>query len=841
MEKSEKISQNKDARKKDPKEILVLGAALLAGFIMRMLSYAAVTANGSITFPGYDDYYHMRRILYAVSSFPNSLNFDSYLNYPYGYEIGWPPFFDLLGALLAKILGGGQPDPHTIEFAGALLPVLLGTLTIIPLYIAASSVFDKKTGLLGAFIFAVIPAHLYVSRFGAADHHVAEALLSTAAYACFILALKIANKKNLSLNSLKNISEKRDLITSLVLAAVSGLFLALLIYTWVGAPVFVSFIVLYAFIQTTIDLKAGKESDYLFICSITCIVSTLLFTIPLSAGSVRPGLEMSAVYISWFQVFYVLSMLVGAFLLWGLSGSVSKKALDWKFYPGILILVLGAGILSLRIFSAESYSFVMEGLRFFTGKGEYIGTISEAVPLFLTGQGNLTFGPVLGSFGLCFIAALIAFFLLGLEWKGENSKPEGIYLLLWTAFSAYLVLSQRRFSYLFSVNVAILTSYLLWILFESLNFETEVRNLLKLGKKNQNNKTTHQVSKETKLKTKSKVKAKNESAKNELTKDRLLKNRSGSKSNQNPDYFKIVSSLVLLGLVFVPCIWAGVAFAKSTSSIDGAWQDSLQWLETSSPETSYYLQPSQTPEYGVLSWWDYGNWIVYLSKRPAVSNNFQTGVEDSAHFFITDSEQEAKAIIEKLKVKYVITDTLMAGGKFSAISELAGKNVTDYFDVQTVKGKTGLQTVATPKNAFMNTEVYKLQELDGSNLGNLRLIHESVANSTENKNNKDNTVKVFEYVSGARLSGTVNPKETVTATLELRSNTGRGFTYQNKAAADEKGLFEITVPYSTENTGTETTATSTYSISSEENVTATGIQVKESDVLNGNTIEVNNS
>ena len=115
----------------------------------------------------------------------------------------------------------------------------------------------------------------------------------------------------------------------------------------------------------------------------------------------------------------------------------------------------------------------------------------------------------------------------------------------------------------------------------------------------------------------------------------------------------------------------------------------LSGLETSSPETSYYLQPSETPEYGVLSWWDYGNWIVYISKRPAVSNNFQTGVADSALFFTTDSEQEAKAIMEKLKVKYVITDTLMASGKFGAIVELAGKDIGDYFEYQNSQWKQG--------------------------------------------------------------------------------------------------------------------------------------------------------
>ena len=79
----------------------------------------------------------------------------------------------------------------------------------------------------------------------------------------------------------------------------------------------------------------------------------------------------------------------------------------------------------------------------------------------------------------------------------------------------------------------------------------------------------------------------------------------------------------------------------------------------------------------------------------------------------------------------------------------------------------------------MNTEIYKLQELDGANLGNLRLVHES--NAPKKGSNKNNIVKVFEYVPGARLSGTASPNQPVTATLELSSNTGRKFTYQNRA------------------------------------------------------------
>lgn len=824
--KSERINQDNSARKTISKSIFVFGAALLAGFIMRMLSYASLTAGGDITFTGYDEFYHMRRILYTTFNFPHFLNFDTYINYPYGFEVGWPPFFDLLGALLALILGAGQPDIHTVEFAGAILPVLLGVLTIIPVYLIGASVFDRRTGLAGAIAFAVVPAHVYISRFGTVDHHVAEVFLSTVAYALFIIALKLAGESRLSSDSLKNISSDKKFITPLVLSAVSGLFFSLFIFTWVGAPAFVSFIVLYALVQATLDLKAGRKSDYVFICSAATLFTTLIFTIPLSAGAVRQGLEMSAMYLSWFQAVLVLVMFVGIFLLWGFSAYISKKEMDWRYYPGVLIFVFVSGIVFLRIFSVEYYAFIVEGLRFFSGKGEYISTIAEAVPLFLTGQGKFTLSAVIGSFGLTFLTAVVGFFLLVLESKNEKSKPEGVFFLVWTLFYAYLALSQRRFTYLFAINVSIITAYILWVLLESLDFEKEVKKLIKpRTEAKRDSVPAFQAGKKSALKTKSKSKARQVS-------------EPGNKIAE-PDYFKLVSGVALIAFVFVPSVWICVTYATNAVSVGPEWQDSLEWLEASTPETSYYLEPSEIPEYGVLSWWDYGNWIIYEGERPAISNNFQTGVEDSARFFITDSEEEAKTIVEKLNVKYVITDTLMAEGKFSSIAEIAGKEIGDYYEVKTVQENTGLRTVATPKQSLLQTQVYKLHKLDGTSLGNFRLVHESAIGSTENESSKENTVKVFEYVKGATLSGTVNPNETVMATLELSSNTGREFVYQKGEVADENGLFEITVPYSTESKGNDVRADAAYSLTAGENSTVYWVQVTENDVLNGKRIDIN--
>ena len=56
--------------------------------------------------------------------------------------------------------------------------------------------------------------------------------------------------------------------------------------------------------------------------------------------------------------------------------------------------------------------------------------------------------------------------------------------------------------------------------------------------------------------------------------------------------------------------------------------------------------------------------------------------------------------------------------------------------------------------------------------------------------------------------------------------------------SDKNSSFEITVPYSTENTAHGVRAVSAYSVSTGGNATVSGIQVTEDDVLNGNRIEV---
>jgi len=129
----------------------------------------------------------MRRILYTVDNFPHTLWFDSYLNYPHGLDLMWPPLFDQLIAGIALTAGAGnQPS---VELVSALVPPVLGAATVLIIYLLARELFGRRVALLSAFVLAIAPAHVARSCFGCTDHHVLEVLLILGSILSMVFAL----------------------------------------------------------------------------------------------------------------------------------------------------------------------------------------------------------------------------------------------------------------------------------------------------------------------------------------------------------------------------------------------------------------------------------------------------------------------------------------------------------------------------------------------------------------------------------------------------------------------------------------------------------------------------
>lgn len=103
----------------------------------------------------------------------------------------------------------------------------------------------------------------------------------------------------------------------------------------------------------------------------------------------------------------------------------------------------------------------------------------------------------------------------------------------------------------------------------------------------------------------------------------------------------------------------------SEPMIKGDWQESMAWLKENSNPTSFFDAPVKTPEYSVMCWWDYGNWIMYMAERPVVASSFQAGWEDAAKFYLSESEDLKChcAAGREGGSKYVFLDHSMAYGK----------------------------------------------------------------------------------------------------------------------------------------------------------------------------------
>lgn len=768
---------------------LILFFLLLFAFLVRMLPLFSIYSNGKIIFIGFDSFYHVRRIVYTVHNFPDTITFDSYLNYPFGFDIGWPPVYDQLIAGLALIIGNGNPSIATIEIVSAIFPALMGALTILPLYYLASTVFEKKTAFISAFILSLIPAHLMISQVGFTDHHVAEVFLSTTAYALFAVSLKYGREADLSASNIKNLNIKL-VLKPIIFSVASGCILAVSVFTWIGSPIFLGIIGIYAFVQLTIDVKKEMVSEYVLVSVITTYMTILLLVVPFIERFLRPEFGINGMFISWFHILFILSLLMISALGGIIANIFVKKKIHWTYYLASVLTISIAGTILLNNALPDFYNNVVAGIHYLIGSSGILETIAEARPIML--DETFTIRNVWSRFTIFSLTAVIGIFVFIKDVHKKNYPSEMIFFCTWTVIILILTLYQRRFAYMLAINFAILSGYF-------------INTLYSMWKKEQ------------------------------LQND---KQKSKKEASKVPLWETITNIAIILIFISVISIFSFLPIVDTviypgTPSSD--WQESLDWLESNSPETSFYLETDDFPEYGVLSWWDYGNWILYMAKRPVIANNFQTGVEDSARFFITSNESESLSILEKRNAKYVITDTLMTTGKFKHIFDISGES---YY-----KGKEIDEF--SQGEEIRKTTLFKLHLFDGSGLGYLRLIHESEGgelnieayNDSQNYTNIKN-IKVFEHVPGTIVEGFTGPEQKVYARTNVTLDNGRVFEYRNEVTANGSGWYELRLPYATIDTPYNSTVEN-YRITVDVGPSLVKqVHVTEKDVMSGNRLRI---
>ena len=809
---------------------ILAGIVLLSIFSLwlRMLPEQGLVSDLGVNLLGNDPWYNLRQVEVTVAHFPDYLWFDPMTEYPTGNVIHWGPIFVQIISLLAIITGAAtRPE---IMYVAAWVPPLMGMAMVPLLYAVGERIADWKCGLFAALFGAVVSGqYFYRSLFGFVDHHIAETLFGTLFCLCYILALIEIRKNPVSFSDYDSL--KRPALFSL--AAGIAFYLGLAVMpTMILFAMIVAIFTVFKYIW---DFWKKQVSDGLLLVNVVVFLCAVagLFVI----GFNYDGLSMARY--SPAQAIAYLLLIIATVILWYLQRILRDK--PWQYYPAVIFGGIVAAFLLLTVLAPEFTQMILGNFFAFFGSSETVYTIQEARPWEVANAWSaFGFGLILMVGGF---AALIWQFI-------RKGRAEYLFVLVWSVIILFSTIQHVRYEYYVAVNIALLSAYFMyWTLGAAQGRLLEMAGIHR----------DEGVPEESSLPVEKGKKGKRTDAKKESKETKPAKHVTSSSAVIIPFAVGVIFSLLFISSSVATDLQIGNGMAYGGMQPD--WYSSLEWFGENSPDPGvdyYEIYDKDTftypPEsYGVMSWWDYGHYITFVSKRIPNANPFQHGVagpNGAASFFLQDNEAGADTILENVGTQYIITDIEMDTGKFWAMATWYNSDVGGAPYMSAYSDPNGNQGYIYTDDYF-NTMVSRLHNFDGSMaepdenyilenngktysylvlspvkpvaaLQHYRLVHESDTNVFANKKIGDlKYVKIFEYVPGAVIKGDGIIE------IPLKTNTGREFIYRQESV---NGTF--VVPYPTDGSVSGISVLGPYTI------TGTGqtFMVTESEIQSGKQI-----
>ncbi len=420
---------------------LVLAGAL--ALYLRATGASSLFLNGQAMLVNTDPYYHMRRLFLAVHSFPVIPSFDYYLGFPKGGSGGWPPFFELLAALPALILGLGHPSKHLVELCGAWLPPVIGTLTLLWAYLIGKRVAGRAGGIIAAFVLAVLWAHSVGTLVGYFDHDGALVFFSGAFFYSLLRSEEAWQRRR-----------KRMLWSFL-----TGLALAFGTLSWVGFPVFAGIAFLY-FLCRYVFLHVRRAEDSPVLASFGwSFLWAGLALLPFGSFP-EVGGRWTYACLSWLQPLLYLGISLFAGLLWVARRGVPPEGKPYPFLPLLvpcfgLLLFLGA-----KLFLPKALGEIVQGVGFLQRRSPWLENIEEFSPLFFGPGGKFeTFTARRFLSVFVFVWPIALPFLLFRSRHSPLRYPAQWLLAIWTLCLFVMTLAEYRHAVALALPFSITLGY----------------------------------------------------------------------------------------------------------------------------------------------------------------------------------------------------------------------------------------------------------------------------------------------------------------------------------------------------------------------------------------------
>jgi len=582
---------------------IVPGSIFLLAAVVRGLPYHAVIVGDRIVFFGFDAYYHMRRVFYALDHFPEVIEFDPYLNFPEGAQVIWPPFFDGMIALaLLPFHRMGQPD--AVERVAIWIPPLLGAATVLALFHLAKRTFGRAVATISALILSLLSGHYWYSQLGFIDHHAAVSLVST-----LLLASSMGLMRRLAVSP----KDRRSLFVGGGLVAMAA---ACILMLWPGSILYVGLVEIGLLVFL---LSRPSRDEAVAAAQALCFTNALAFTLilPFAAFNSWPQWgDFSSVVLTRFQPWFfgvlaVYGSICAVFWRWGGGPGIGGTPRA-RIAQGVLIGLSVLGM-SLLLFPGVARG-IVDAWMWLSKANSFQASVAESAPLFVN-RGELSVA--IAELRLSRFVYLFPFGILALMWSARTRR-DGASLLLFAGWSIALfviTILQKRFFNTFSVALALTAGWSCVTVFERLREHIDSKGRRKLA-----------------------------AAALAAAAIWLLAPSFAAYSFDLDNHLRASRGELVRYQDIV--VW------KARTHV------TAEWLRDHTPATSGYLDPQQMPEYAVLGPWMLGHVLTYVGQRPTVLGNFgdDVGMESfsEAMGILDQPPKEAIPLLEKRGVRYLV-------------------------------------------------------------------------------------------------------------------------------------------------------------------------------------------
>ena len=613
---SEHREAGEDSRDRRPALTLLTPLGLFALAIsIRALPHPSVFTPDRIVFFGMDAYYHMRRVLYALRRFPETLTFDPYINFPHGAKPIWPPFFDSAVALVVWPFysAGGE---RGAEAAAVWVPPVLGAATVAALYFAARRFFGQATATLAGFVLCLLSAHFWYSQLGFVDHHAAVALVTTLLLAAAMSLLAVLSQPG-------NGSGPRTERPVTGPAVAVGAALASSLLLWPGSLLHVGLVegALLVFL-----MSRGDHGDAVRCAATLALVHWIALAIVLPFGATATWPQWgnySPTVLSRFQpwLFGALALHASAcWLLWRrrpATGQATRIGLATGL--GAALLVASALLLpGLLQGAADAWQWLAKDEAF-------QASVAESLPLF---ELNGAFSRRIAEGRLSYFIYLLPVAAGAMAmWARPRADRAAIWFFVaWTLGLLAVTLVQRRFFNSLSVALALTLAFSVCQIAQrasSLAASRWVAGSVFLG---------------------------------------VTLGLCAILLAPVWDTYRLPLTNLALALRGQPTLPR-----RAGPDLHGLLV-TAEWLRHNTPVTSGYFEARQSdgtatrPEYGILARSGSGHVLEYTARRPTLSDNFGDDIGrenfERVRRYFSSSEAESLKIADELGARYVVVDAL---------------------------------------------------------------------------------------------------------------------------------------------------------------------------------------